>query len=128
MSSHTVSQSTYTNRAKSLTISKHKRKFNYSSQKVVKVRSGISVILNAFCKIFLIIKKVATIQIQYLLNLKQLLLLTFIVLFIGLFAYLSDDSFINSVTEPISKEVVEYRDTITRYEKEYDMEEYVTLI
>lgn len=56
MSSHTVSQSTYTNRAKSLTISKHKRKFNYSSQKVAKVRSGISVILNAFCKIFLCFK------------------------------------------------------------------------
>lgn len=57
-----------------------------------------------------------------------LLLLVVIALFVGVFSSLGNDSGTPSSMMPLSSEVVAYQETITKYAKQYDMEQYVTLI
>ena len=57
-----------------------------------------------------------------------LILLLVITLFIGVFAALSDNSTVGSTYEPLSPEVIAYQETIEKYAKQYDMEDYVPII
>lgn len=57
-----------------------------------------------------------------------LILLLVITLFIGVFAALSDNSTVGSIYEPLSPEVIAYQETIEKYAKQYDMEDYVPII
>lgn len=124
----TNKQLIYMKQARALAISKHQKKVYQSSQEVGKIRKSVNTVSNFFSNTFITIKK-ATTSVTNLINMGiGLILIVFIVLFIGIFACLSDDSTVNSATEPISQEVMKYRDMITKYAKQYDMEEYVTLI
>lgn len=51
-----------------------------------------------------------------------------LILFIGIFSALSDDTAPETSSEALSKEVIEYRVTIEKYAKQYDMKEYINLI
>ena len=57
-----------------------------------------------------------------------MLLITVIVLFIGIFAVLGDDSSTNTSLMPLSDEVIAYEETIRKYAKQYDIEDYVPLL
>ena len=57
-----------------------------------------------------------------------LILLLVITLFIGVFAALSDNSTVDSTYEPLSPAVIAYQETIEKYAKQYDMEDYVPII
>ena len=57
----------------------------------------------------------------------SILLLVFL-LFIGVFAALSDNSSVSSTNAPLSAEVLTYTDTIEKYAKQYEMEDYVSII
>ena len=77
---------------------------------------------------FQFIKK-SVLSINRLLSLgTTLILLLVITLFIGVFAALSDNSTIGSTYEPLSPEVIAYQETIEKYAKQYDMEDYVPII
>lgn len=56
------------------------------------------------------------------------ILLTVFVLFIGVFSSLFSGSAINAEIRPLSKEVLDMSSTITKYAKEYKVEEYVPII
>ena len=58
----------------------------------------------------------------------SLILLLVLLLFIGVFAALSDNSNVSSTTAPLSAEVLAYTDTIRKYAEQYDMENYVPII
>ncbi len=77
---------------------------------------------------FQFIKK-TVLSINRLLSLgTALILLLVITLFIGVFAALSDNSTVGSIYEPLSPEVIAYQETIEKYAKQYDMEDYVPII
>ena len=58
----------------------------------------------------------------------SLILLLVLLLFIGIFAALSDNSSVSSTNAPLSAEVLAYTDTIEKYAKQYEMEDYVPII
>lgn len=77
---------------------------------------------------FQFIKK-SVLSINRLLSLgTALILLLVITLFIGVFAALSDNSTVGSIYEPLSPEVIAYQETIEKFAKQYDMENYVPII
>ena len=57
-----------------------------------------------------------------------LILLIVITLFIGTFSALAQDDESNSEIVSLSEEVIAYEDTIRKYAKEYDIEDYVSLL
>ena len=58
----------------------------------------------------------------------SLILLVVLILFIGVFSTLSDNTNISSTQKPISVEVLSYTDTIEKYAKQYKMEDYIPII
>lgn len=73
--------------------------------------------------------KVATTSIQNVIGIGcAFILLVVIALFFGVFSALADDSSVNSAMQPVSPEVLAYADTISKYAKEYGIEEYAGLI
>lgn len=57
-----------------------------------------------------------------------LILLLVVTLFIGTFSVLAQDGGSNSEIVSLSEEVIAYEDTIRKYAKEYDIEDYVSLL
>lgn len=57
-----------------------------------------------------------------------MLLIIVIVLFIGIFAVLGDDTSINTSLMPLNEEVIAYEETIRKYAKQYNIEDYVPLL
>ena len=57
-----------------------------------------------------------------------IILLIVLVLFIGTFGVLAQDGGPNSEIVSLSEEVIAYEDTIRKYAKEYDIEDYVSLL
>ena len=57
-----------------------------------------------------------------------LILLLVVTLFIGTFSVLAQDGGSNSEIVALSDEVIAYEDTIRKYAKEYDIEDYVSLL
>ena len=57
-----------------------------------------------------------------------LILLIVITLFVGTFSVLAQDGGSNSEIVSLSEEVIAYEDTIRKYAKEYDIEDYVSLL
>lgn len=103
-----------------------KKKLNNQTLHSTKtIRSKITSGLKAS---FQFIKK-TVLSINRLLSLGTgLILLLVITLFIGVFAALSDNSTVGSIYEPLSPEVIAYQETIEKYAKQYDMEDYVPII
>lgn len=58
----------------------------------------------------------------------SLILLLVLILFIGVFAALSDNSSVSSTHAPLSAEVLAYTDTIEKYAEQYEMEDYIPII
>lgn len=58
----------------------------------------------------------------------SLILLLVLILFIGVFSALSDNSNVSSTHTPLSAEVLAYTDKIEKYAKQYEMEDYIPII
>ena len=58
----------------------------------------------------------------------SLILLLVLILFIGVFAALSDNSNVSSTHAPLSAEVLAYTNTIEKYAEQYEMEDYIPII
>lgn len=57
-----------------------------------------------------------------------LIILLVIILFIGVFSALSDDSSVETSSLYVSEDILAYTETIEKYAKEYEMDDYVALI
>ena len=89
-------------------------------------------IINNIEKTFTALKevtiKVAT-NINMLLSLGSgIIIAVVLTLFIGTFAVFAQDGGVNSEITALSTEVLAYEETITKYAKEYDIEEYISII
>lgn len=95
-------------------------------------KKGLSYSLNStkqvFNKSFTFLRKSVATMSNLITIGTGIILLLVSVLFIGVFSALSDNSNVGSTYLPISKEVMEYSDTINKYAKQYEMEDYITII
>lgn len=115
----------YAKRMKLHTIAKHKKKIKEAKETSSAISKGTVKVLKGT---FSAVKKAVT-GVNNIISIGTGgIVLIVIVLFIGVFSALSDDSAINSATLPVSNEVLEYKPVIEHYAKQYEMEEYVTLI
>lgn len=115
----------YAKRMKLHTRAKHKKKIKEAKETSSAISKGT---VKALKGTFSAVKKAVT-GINNIISIGTgAIVLIVIVLFIGVFSALSDDSTINSATLPVSNEVLEYKPVIEHYAKQYEMEEYVTLI
>lgn len=118
----------YAKRMKLHTIAKHKKKIKEAKETSSAISKGTNATVKVLKGTFGAVKKAVT-GINNIISVGTgAVVLIVIVLFIGVFSALSDDSTINSATLPVSNEVLEYKLVIEHYAKQYEMEEYVTLI
>ncbi len=116
-----ISKQSNLNGMKQYVINKAKMTTLANKPMVIKAKDSIVKISNE------VIKKVLASNNQLALGGAICLLLVFSLLF-GAFASLSSDSSIISAQEVLSAEVLAYEDTIKKYAKEYNIEDYVPII
>lgn len=118
----------YRDRMKSFALIKHKNKVKDVSQKSRTIKHGAKSVFHGIQTTF----KFITVSVRTMSNLisygTALILLIVISLFFGVFGALSDDEVLATTTKPLSQEVIAYTDTIRKYAKQYEIEEYVPLI
>lgn len=119
---------TYQKRMKSFMMVKHKNKVKASKEIVKKpIQAGNILVRTWKSGAYVLTKAVHGISHLWTYGM-GLIILVVITLFIGVFACLSDDGGINSEIEPLSAEVLAYEETITKYAKQYKIEEYVPIL
>lgn len=122
------SPNTYNHKMKLYMIAKHKKKIKNTPEKKSVLKKTTNISIKVLKSTFHMIKKTTT-SINKLISIGiGFIIIIVIILFIGVFSALSDDSTINSATLPVSNEVLEYKTVIEYYAKQYEMEEYVPLI
>lgn len=118
----------YSKKMKLFMLRKHKNKVKNANKASSGAKRGIHGAGKVIKRSFTVVRKTVT-GINNLITFGSgLILLIVITLFIGVFGALSDDSTINSATLPLNDKVIAYRETIETYAKQYEMEEYVSLI
>ncbi|WP_455684706.1 lysozyme family protein [Thomasclavelia sp.] len=118
----------YNSKMKSFHIYKHKKKIIEAKQSSSNIKKGAVSTGKAVKGTFHFIKKAVT-SVKTLISVgSSFILLIVILLFIGIFGALSGGSGTNSATESLSQEVVEYREIIEKYAKQYEIGDYVSLI
>ncbi|MDD3049042.1 MAG: lysozyme family protein [Bacilli bacterium] len=118
----------YNSKMKSFHIYRHKKKIIEAKQSSSNIKKGAVNTGKAIRGTFHFVKKTIT-NVKTLIGIgSSFLLLIVILLFIGIFGALSGDSGTNSATESLSQEVVEYREITEKYAKQYEIENYVSLI
>lgn len=117
----------YQTRMHVLQIQKYKQKLK-ALQGNATLKKGMDYLGTGLKHTFHVVK-VATTSIQNVIGIGcAFILLVVIALFFGVFSALADDSSVNSAMQPVSPEVLAYADTISKYAKEYGIEEYIGLI
>lgn len=106
---------------------KHKQKIK-EAQRSNKFKKGIHHLGNGIKNTFKVMK-VAVTSVHNIISIGgAFILLVVLSLFFGVFSALADDSSVNSAILPVSPEVLAYSDTISKYAREYNIEEYVGII
>ncbi|MGN1183422.1 MAG: lysozyme family protein [Faecalibacillus sp.] len=128
VSSQTVKSNNYNQRMKLHLIAKHKNKVKEAKETSSKLSVGTNATLKVFKGTFGAVKKAAT-NVNNIITMGMgLIILIVITLFIGVFSALSDDSSVDTSSAYVSDEVLAYTETIEKYAKEYEIEDYVALI
>ena len=125
---HSVSKSDYQKHMKRHMLTKHKNKIKEGKQTTSSMKSAGSKVLDTIKGSFVVVKKAVTGVHNLIAAGSFLIFLVVIILFIGVFSVLSSDSGTNSEIMALSPEVIAYRDTIEKYAKDYDMEDYINII
>ena len=128
ISSQIVKSDNYNHRMKLHMIAKHKNKVKEAKETSSRLSNGTNAVLKVFKGIFGAVKKAATSVNNIITMGMGLIILIVITLFIGVFSALSDDSSVDTSSAYVSEEVLAYTETIEKYAKEYEIEEYVALI
>lgn len=118
----------YQNRMKRFSINKHKNQIKEAKEKTTLLQKAKTTITKGAVNTFKVLRKTVT-SIKNIVSFGTgLLLLIVITLFIGVFSALPDDSRVNTALSPVSEDVLKYTETIHKYAKKYDIEEYSNLI
>lgn len=128
ISSQIVKSDNYNHRMKLHMIAKHKNKVKEAKETSSRLSNGTNAVLKVFKGTFGAVKKAATSVNNIITMGMGLIILIVITLFIGVFSALSDDSSVDTSSAYVSEEVLAYTETIEKYAKEYEIEEYVALI
>ena len=122
-----VNGNDYQKQMKFFHMKKHKMKLK-ETQGSSRMKKGIHHIGNGIKNTFKVVKVAAT-SVHNIIGIGgALILLVVISLFLGIFSALSDDSSVNSAILPVSPEVLAYSDTVAKYAKEYELEDYIGVI
>ena len=124
----TTNQKTYQHKIRRFVKLKNYKQIKDSSKNSNRIKKGSQSALKTLKGSFTFIRKTA-LSVSNLVSagISLILLLVFL-LFIGVFAALSDNSSVSSTNAPLSAEVLTYTDTIEKYAKQYEMEDYVPII
>lgn len=123
-----VKPDNYNQRVKLHMIAKHKNKVKEAKETSSKLSTGTNAVLKVFKGTFGAVKKAAT-NVNNIITMGMgLIIFIVITLFIGVFSALSDDSSVDTSSAYVSEEVLAYTETIEKYAKEYEIEDYVALI
>lgn len=128
ISSQIVKSDNYNHRMKLHMIAKHKNKVKEAKEKSSRLSNGTNAVLKVFKGTFGAVKKAATSVNNIITMGMGLIILIVITLFIGVFSALSDDSSVDTSSAYVSEEVLAYTETIEKYAKQYEIEDYVALI
>ena len=124
----TVNQKTYQHKIKSFVKLKNYKQIKDSSKNSNRIKKGTQSAMKTLKGSFTFIRRTA-LSVSNLIGAGiSLILLLVLLLFIGVFAALSDNSSVSSTNAPLSAEVLAYTNTIEKYAKQYEMEDYVPII
>lgn len=123
-----ANQKTYQHKIKCFVKLKNYKQIKNSSRNSNRIKKGTHSALKTLKGSFTFIRRTA-LSISNLVGAgMSIILLLVLLLFIGVFAALSDNSSVSSTNAPLSAEVLAYTDTIEKYAKQYEMEDYVPII
>lgn len=118
----------YNQRMKMHIIAKHKNKVKEAKKTQSKLNSSANISVKVLKGTVTTVKKAVT-GINNIITMGTgLIVLIVIILFIGVFSALSDDSSVDTSSAYVSEEVLAYTKTIEKYAKENNIEDYVSLI
>lgn len=123
-----VNKSDYQKHMKRHMLTKHKNKIKEAKQTTSSMKSAGSKVIDTIKGSFVVVKKAVTGVHNLIAAGSFLIFLIVLTLFIGVFSVLSSDSGTNSEIMALSPEVIAYRDTIEKYAKDYEMEDYINII
>lgn len=124
----TANQKTYQHKIRRFVKLKNYKQFKDSSKNSNRIKKGTQSAMKTLKGSFAFIRRTA-LSVSNLVSAGiSLILLLVLLLFIGIFAALSDNSSVSSTNAPLSAEVLAYTDTIEKYAKQYEMEDYVPII
>jgi len=118
----------YNQRMRLHMIGKHKKKVKEAKDTTSKLNAGARQSVRIFKGTYRAVKKAVTGVNNIITMGTGLIILIVIVLFIGVFSALSDDSSVDTSSMYVSEEVLAYTKTIEKYAKEYEIGEYIALI
>lgn len=123
-----VNKNDYQSKMHFFHIHKHKQKVKEAQQNSSRIKKGIGHLGNGIKNTFKVVK-IAVTSVQNILSIGgAFILLVILALFFGVFSALADDSSVNSALLSVSPEVLAYSDTVSKYAKKYDIEDYVGVI
>lgn len=124
----TTNQKTYQHKIRRFVKLKNYKQFKDSSKNSNRIKKSTQSAMKTLKGSFTFIRRTA-LSVSNLVGAGiSLILLLVLLLFIGIFAALSDNSSVSSTNAPLSTEVLAYTDTIEKYAKQYEMEDYVPII
>mgnify|MGYP001622956103 FL=1 len=124
----TTNQKTYQHKIRRFVKLKNYKQIKDSSKNSNRIKKGTQSAMKTLKGSLIFIKRTA-LSVSNLVGAGiSLILLLVLLLFIGVFAALSDNSSVSSTNAPLSAEVLAYTDTIEKYAKQYEMEDYVPII
>ena len=121
-------RSDYQKHMKRHMLTKHKQKIKKAKQSTSSIKNTSSRVKDIFKGTITIMKKAVTGIHNLIAAGSFFIFLVVLVLFMAVFSVLSSDSGFNSETLPLSPEVLSYTETIEKYAKDYDMEDYINII
>lgn len=124
----TTNQKTYQHKIRRFVKLKNYKQIKDSSKNSNRIKKGTQSAMKTLKGSFAFIRRTA-LSVSNLVGAGiSLILLLVLLLFIGIFAALSDNSSVSSTNAPLSTEVLAYTDTIEKYAKQYEMADYVPII
>lgn len=124
----TTNQKTYQHKIRRFVKLKNYKQFKDSSKNSKRIKKGSQSAMKTLKGSLTFIRRTA-LSVSNLIGAGiSLILLLVLLLFIGVFAALSDNSSVSSTNAPLSAEVLAYTNTIEKYAKQYEMEDYVPII
>ncbi|MCB6435866.1 lysozyme family protein [Thomasclavelia ramosa] len=123
-----VNKSNYQKHMKRQMLTKYKQKIKETKLSTNSIKKTSNKVKDMFKGTITVVKKAVTGIHNLIAAGSFLIFLVVLVLFMAVFSVLSSDSGFNSETLPLSPEVLAYTETIEKYAKDYDMEDYINII